>query len=319
MWLLSKDSTWVQEFPRKLAKGVFFGAGSRAQVLVRCSEPGTFPLKNQIDTYQFTNVDPGQVMMYAKVTGNSTDMEQPVTVQAQRPRYLQDLVNIPDDDIWDPEVAEPQNQYNGKPLELPGYQMKRGKAISQNMSYDVPAGTPGATPIWPMAFVRQPVRFVINNQTFSHSLPQATFPVAQVIESLVVGVDTHSWHMHTHPVQFVEFVGIPDYKERWGGYFEIGDWADVLQLPDRVYDVRRAGATVRVRFQTDCYSGPLVVHCHVLYHEDLGMMTWFNSTGPDHTTNPKFDNDGIFKHPPSQCLKPGHQCAPAHCTDYTYA
>jgi len=258
--------------------------------------------------------------MYVKVTGDRVDeLVPPETVRAQRPRYLNWLVDLEPDQIYDPIVPPATNQYNHLPVETAGYEVKEGKTIAQVMTYDFPGGSPGLTPIAPTAYQRQPVRFVINNMTFSHELAQATFPVGQVIEVLAKGVETHSWHMHTHPVQFVEFVNVSDYQERWGGYFEVGDWSDVLQLPNTEYDVRAADQALRVRFQTDCYTGPLVIHCHVLYHEDLGMMTWFNTVGEDHTYSSKFENKGIFKNPPGQCMKPGQQCAPAYCSDYQYA
>ena len=48
-----------------------------------------------------------------------------------------------------------------------------------------------------------------------------------------------------------------------GDYFRQGDWHDVLLLPDNAMDVL---------FQTDYYTGKQVIHCHILEHEDEGMM-----------------------------------------------
>jgi len=46
-------------------------------------------------------------------------------------------------------------------------------------------------------------------------------------------------------------------------YFRAGDWHDVLLNPNNA---------VLVHFQTDRYTGPSVLHCHILEHEDQGMM-----------------------------------------------
>merc|ERR1712176_1466846 len=107
------------------------------------------------------------------------------------------------------------------------------------MGYDFPGRSPGRYPIPAEADKNQPVRFVINNMAFSHERPQASFPVGKVIQLEAGGLDTHSWHMHVNPVQYIEF-GNPNYEEVWGGFFRIGDWHDVLQLASPHYDVRGA-------------------------------------------------------------------------------
>jgi len=319
MWLVAKDSAWIDRYPRKLLKGAWMGAGNRAQVMIRCSQAGTFPIYNNVSKYNFASfsLDPQQTFLNIEVTGPDRAMPEPEQVDAQRPRYLQSLVNVPYSSIEMPTVPLARNIYNGKLLTTP-IPILEGKTMGSWLNYDFPGGSPGGTPIYPTAFMRQPVRMTVNNMTFSHDQPQATFPVGKILELHADGLETHSWHMHTNPVQFVQF-GEEDYQTKWGGYFEIGDWADVLQLPNPEYDVRTAGATATVRWQTDCYQGVQVVHCHVLYHEDLGMMTWFNATGPDHTTNPMFANSGVFAQAPEQCRRRGQQCAPPHCApEYQY-
>ena len=46
-------------------------------------------------------------------------------------------------------------------------------------------------------------------------------------------------------------------------YFQVGDWHDTI------YD---GSGESTVRFYTDNFVGKMVVHCHVLEHEDQGMM-----------------------------------------------
>lgn len=331
MYLVAKDSAWVEDRPRRITKGLFLGAGNRAQVMMRCGKAGKVMIRNNCSSgcRSYGEVNPAQakqVFLFIDVTGKDvTFTEEPAKSKPDRPRYLQSLVDIDDSLIYDPEVPPAENIFNHAPVETK-IPMKDGKTIGQEMTFGFPGmgyqGRPGS--ITPTASENQPVRFVIQNMTFSHERPMATFPVGEVIELNIVGAETHWWHMHTSPVQFVKF-STENPTEKWGGFNEIGDWQDVVSLPQPL-DVIEAGTSarsiesVKVRFQTDCYQGVYIVHCHILYHEDLGMFTFFNATGKDHTTNPNFENEGIFKLAPEQCRVPGQQCAPksACAPEYVY-
>jgi FtsP/CotA-like multicopper oxidase with cupredoxin domain len=62
----------------------------------------------------------------------------------------------------------------------------------------------------------------------------------------------HPFHLHTWPMQLVDTRGSPV------------DVRDVVDVP--------AGEEVTVRIAFDRHSGRTVYHCHILDHEDLGMM-----------------------------------------------
>ena len=55
----------------------------------------------------------------------------------------------------------------------------------------------------------------------------------------------------------------------WG---ELGDWRDTFPA---------LNAEVHVRYALDRFGGMMMIHCHYLVHEDLGMMDrfWVDSTG----------------------------------------
>ena len=57
-----------------------------------------------------------------------------------------------------------------------------------------------------------------------------------------------------------------------------GDWHDTLQLSDL-----GAQDVVKVRANLDVFTGKAVVHCHILEHEDEGMMAWFQIDGTEGT------------------------------------
>ena len=58
----------------------------------------------------------------------------------------------------------------------------------------------------------------------------------------------------------------------------MGDWHDTLQVP--LSSLRgNTTARPRMRFQADQFTGHMVQHCHLLFHEDQGMMAQYNVTG----------------------------------------
>jgi FtsP/CotA-like multicopper oxidase with cupredoxin domain len=67
--------------------------------------------------------------------------------------------------------------------------------------------------------------------------------------------ETHPFHMHTYPMQLISVNGVP---ATFNGY------QDEIVLPPHGYVV------MRVRFSG--FTGETVFHCHILAHEDAGMM-----------------------------------------------
>ena len=70
----------------------------------------------------------------------------------------------------------------------------------------------------------------------------------------------HPFHVHTNPIQVVNVTGSPVQAQL--GY------QDTVVVP-------RNGGTVTVRTRFDDFSGRILMHCHIIDHEDMGMMTSF--------------------------------------------
>jgi hypothetical protein len=104
----------------------------------------------------------------------------------------------------------------------------------------------------------------------------ATLPIGQVHQLVVTGTNAHPLHIHIQPFQITAFSGGANLDN---GYFAVGDWHDTLLAASA-----GGGTTVTVRMQTDTFTGKAVVHCHILEHEDEGMMAWFSITGIENTT-----------------------------------
>ncbi|CAE7237265.1 mco [Symbiodinium sp. CCMP2592] len=84
------------------------------------------------------------------------------------------------------------------------------------------------------------------------------WPRDAVVQRELAGIDRHSFHQHTWPFQLQTTPAGDD------PYFKAGDWHDTYQ---NVFDPKAT-----VRFRTVDFAGPQVVHCHMLTHEDEGMI-----------------------------------------------
>ncbi|MGI8964406.1 MAG: multicopper oxidase domain-containing protein, partial [Thermomicrobiales bacterium] len=77
------------------------------------------------------------------------------------------------------------------------------------------------------------------------------------------GVD-HPFHIHQNPCWVIR-VDVPDENGNLVNIFDRPRWQDVVWLP-------RNGGRVVFRSRFPDYVGPFVNHCHILLHEDHGMM-----------------------------------------------
>lgn len=97
--------------------------------------------------------------------------------------------------------------------------------------------------------------FTINGRTFSEQRVdvRAALGAVEQWEFLnPTGMD-HPMHIHTNPFQVVDSTGTP-----------IPAWKDTVLV--------RRGSRLAVRTAFGSYSGLRMFHCHILDHEDLGMM-----------------------------------------------
>eukprot|EP00747_Dinoflagellata_sp_TGD_P181273 gnl/TRDRNA2_/TRDRNA2_35059_c0_seq1.p1 gnl/TRDRNA2_/TRDRNA2_35059_c0~~gnl/TRDRNA2_/TRDRNA2_35059_c0_seq1.p1 ORF type:complete len:606 (+),score=57.54 gnl/TRDRNA2_/TRDRNA2_35059_c0_seq1:51-1868(+) len=84
------------------------------------------------------------------------------------------------------------------------------------------------------------------------------YPADAAVERHIIGLSEHIYHQHSYPFQLASAPAGND------PYFKAGDWHDTYMNPNAPDAV--------VRFHTADFSGPLLVHCHILSHSDKGMM-----------------------------------------------
>ncbi|WP_373195649.1 multicopper oxidase domain-containing protein [Mycobacterium marinum] len=75
----------------------------------------------------------------------------------------------------------------------------------------------------------------------------------------------HPLHIHINPFQVVDVQGIPAGDTSWVAAYEPDIWWDTFRLPPY------GRYTLRTYFRPDV-TGKTVYHCHILPHEDRGMM-----------------------------------------------
>jgi FtsP/CotA-like multicopper oxidase with cupredoxin domain len=97
----------------------------------------------------------------------------------------------------------------------------------------------------------------INGQVFDATRVDTTVQFDSVEDWLLTNTSPldHPMHLHVWPMQIIEQSGRPVKNIMW---------QDVVNIPAR--------STVRVRIAFDDFSGRTVYHCHILDHEDSGMM-----------------------------------------------
>ncbi|WP_299684409.1 multicopper oxidase family protein [uncultured Tateyamaria sp.] len=103
-----------------------------------------------------------------------------------------------------------------------------------------------------------PVQFYLDGKVFALDRIDQHVVAGTVEEWTLVNEDVfqHPFHIHVNPFQVVKINGQPIYDDTW--------W-DVIALPSK------GQITVRMYFRPDV-DGKTVYHCHILPHEDNGMM-----------------------------------------------
>lgn len=100
-----------------------------------------------------------------------------------------------------------------------------------------------------------PTRFLIENECFDPDkvLPKFDLELGAAEEWLLHNTSegVHPYHIHVNAFQVIEADGTKT-------------WRDTVVIPPK--------STVRIRSRFERFSGDFVTHCHILIHEDKGMM-----------------------------------------------
>ena len=118
-----------------------------------------------------------------------------------------------------------------------------------------------------------PVKFTINDKEFEISPeswwevePTDPRPIPGTVEEWTLvneDIFQHPFHIHVNPFQVLEITGAPKNDPTW--VYDKDIWWDVFRMPSQ------GSVKIRIYFRPDA-PGLTVFHCHILPHEDNGMM-----------------------------------------------
>jgi FtsP/CotA-like multicopper oxidase with cupredoxin domain/peroxiredoxin len=114
----------------------------------------------------------------------------------------------------------------------------------------------------------------INGKLYDHNTSQQNqiYKLGDIVErKLRTGSPfIHVFHIHVNPFQIVK---VTDRQGQVVDHPDSGAWRDTLAL--------RPGEEATIRMKIDRFTGLFVQHCHILEHEDLGMMDLVQIDLPD--------------------------------------
>jgi FtsP/CotA-like multicopper oxidase with cupredoxin domain len=216
-----------------------FAPGNRMDLLVKApSTEGTFVFK-----LNDTTSGPSEILT-VKVAGEPTSMQFPNEGDYPKfPRFLQDIQT--------------------KDLDRP--------ARTLNFGWEAKRPGPG-----PNSHNKAP-QFTIDGKKFSGNYDQTMVLNAVEEWTLLNSTSTiaHPFHIHVNPFQVVE-VYDPGASPKLYRPEKDFIWQDVIAIPPSILDpvtgeVREQGY-VKIRHRFVDFVGSYVLHCHMLAHEDRGMM-----------------------------------------------
>jgi len=249
MHLIAEDGiTFYGQSPQAVVSpGHFMAPANRADFLVQFSQPGDYQLwKKTTNMQSFAPGAPGtgpttnQVLAFIHVTGNPVVPPNPLPSLPgtdKAPCYLQPITDdeiVNDQQTFTFNVAGTFGQFT-----IDGNDGNGPQAYGQGLDS---SGDPNPPPNYTVQLGSAEEWTLVNNSNAAHP-----------------------FHIHVNPFQVLE-VTDPSTGRSFGPVEpEDARWWDTFSIPPQ-------GGTVKIRSRFPNYSGKFVFHCHILIHEDSGMM-----------------------------------------------
>jgi FtsP/CotA-like multicopper oxidase with cupredoxin domain len=250
--------------------GLLLAGGNRADFLVNALKPTTEPIAIK---------NGNTILFYVNVTGTPVKLPNgpfpvesttpPIQHQwAQMPRFLLDLPAPGSNDIKNP----------NSPVK---FQWEAGRTGTGLNPFPYPTPSPSASPSptpYPNLY---PPHFMINDKQFSEKVVDQCMPLNALQDWVLENYSTplHPFHIHINPFQVIKIEtpsGTPP-DITYNTYAPPNNfvWQDVIALPSAKISadgkqIWPSKVTIRSSFVD--FMGTYVLHCHILAHEDRGMM-----------------------------------------------
>jgi FtsP/CotA-like multicopper oxidase with cupredoxin domain len=264
--------------------GVKLAASNRASVVVKAGKPGTNylrPLPLQFAQGNGSSILPEDILATILVVDSSVNMAIPATPLPVSPL----LAPITDEEFASAGGKKRNIVFRSISNALLANAPKTSPITDSPASTLLPAGSDASNWVYNAnATTMQNTAFVIGaNETVanpnyatptgttnpsqyypfqSSSAPTQTIILGAVEEWTVFNMNSisHPFHIHVNPMYVTKINGIP----------VVPFWCDTQALPINGTPNAPKSITFRMRFVD--YAGPYVMHCHMLQHEDMGMM-----------------------------------------------
>ena len=262
-------------------EGVVLAPGNRSSVLVQAGLPGTYYLRSlkfrmggdlavlPEDLLAVVEVsdDPKQMALPSgplpvpPALAPITDQELAAAGGLKRNIVMRAVFNVPPEGAFaKPPITDPPSNavvHPGDELDDWVFQTGLTPETSTTVANTVFAlGTPGGAsspnPGMPVEFIPFQSRRALKQTVALGSVEEWTLFNMNAIR--------HPFHIHVNPVQVVKINGKP--VEPY--------WVDTIGLPGEGTPENPTSVTFRTRFHD--HKGLTVMHCHMLAHEDMGMM-----------------------------------------------
>lgn len=221
---------------------VFVGAGNRVEMLVRAGGAGSYTLASIPTPPPGVPVDDAH---WRSVRTTPIPFARVIVSGRPTNMAIPTTLNPPLSRLPDITDAE---------VKIPGTQVNRHRTIT----FDVTEPSPN-TP-------HEGVRMTINQRTFDGDRIDQTM-ILNTAEEWTLATDmasAHPFHIHVNWFQVLEVNGTP---------LPFPRWQDTVTIPQ--------GGTVKIRHRFQHFTGKFVLHCHILPHEDSGMMALLEVINPE--------------------------------------
>jgi FtsP/CotA-like multicopper oxidase with cupredoxin domain len=217
------------------AAEVLLAPGERSEFLIAPSRSGRFTVRSE--AYDRGSVGMGGSMMGGSMMGNGSSEGEQVTLAVFEVTGSAPVAPLPS------RLAEPSS------LDISASSSERPFRFAMGMGTGNGMGGMGG--------MGQMMSFTINDAVFDASRTDVAIAGGVTEDWVITNSSTmdHPFHLHVWPFQVIE---------RSAGPVDVPGWKDTVNVP--------AGSTVRIRVPFVDLVGRTVYHCHILDHEDQGMM-----------------------------------------------
>jgi FtsP/CotA-like multicopper oxidase with cupredoxin domain len=262
MWQIALDGL-TRSAVRKVDEAILF-PGERMDVIARLPDAGVYCVVNDTSRDDIDKDDPNPPRMVALVEAKgavSGDPDADALLQSQLVRAAEKALAASDQSAVRAQVVD--DLKNG--LKLSSFVWHKTVPEEEVSSYrevilDVVGGP-------------EETAFRVNGRTYDHNRIDAVLPLGKAEEWRAAALtEDHPLHIHVNPFQIASIEdpqgrdatdpASPAFDPDYAGLK--GQWKDTLLIKENM----------RVAFRTryERFTGDFVIHCHIMFHGDHGMM-----------------------------------------------